>query len=82
MDRRRDSDPVLMWLWHRPQPQLHFEPLAWEPPYATSGPKKKKKKKKILFHPKPLIGGFFNLYYFEGLFAFFISQHILTVTPK
>ena len=27
--RRRDSDPVLLWLWRRP---ALIRPLAWEPP--------------------------------------------------
>ena len=45
---RRGSDPVLLWLscrWAAPAP---IEPLAWEPPYATTdvAVKDKKTKKK------------------------------------
>ena len=49
---RLGSDPVLLWLWHRPAATAPIGPLAWEPPYATGaalekakGQKKKKKKK-------------------------------------
>ena len=49
--RRRGSDPVLLWLWHRPVAIAPIQPIAWEPPHAVgSGPrkgKKTKKKKKI-----------------------------------
>ena len=33
---RHGSDPVLLWLWHRPAATAQVRPLAWEPPYATS----------------------------------------------
>ena len=29
------SDPVLLWLWHRPAATALIGPLAWEPPYAA-----------------------------------------------
>ena len=48
---RRGSDPVLLWLWHRPEATALIRPLAWEPPYAegvalekTERPKKEKNK--------------------------------------
>ena len=43
---RCNSDPVLLWLWHRPAAVTLIQPLAWELPYA-SGVTLKKKKKKI-----------------------------------
>ena len=51
VDRRRGSDPALLWLWHRPGATAPIRPLSWEPPYATEealkkGKKTKKKKKK------------------------------------
>ena len=50
--RRRSSDPVLLWLWHRPVARAPIRPLAWEPPYAvgvvTEKTKRQKDKKKIL----------------------------------
>ena len=33
--RRRGSDLVLLWLWHRPAATAPVQPLAWEPPYAV-----------------------------------------------
>ena len=44
--RRRGSDLVLLWLWHRPVATASIRPLAWEPPYAVGAAQKKKKKKK------------------------------------
>ena len=47
--RRCGSDPLLLWLWHRPVATALIRPLAWEAPYAAGAalkrPKKKKKKK-------------------------------------
>ena len=46
---RRNSDPELLWLWHRPVATALIGPLAWGPPYATRAAQeiaKKKKKKK------------------------------------
>ena len=47
---KRGSDPVLLWLWHKPAATASIRPLAWEPPCATGAalekakrPKKKKK---------------------------------------
>ena len=50
--RRRNSDPVFLWLWCRPVATAPIRPIAWEPPYAAGAaqemakrPKKKKEKK-------------------------------------
>ena len=47
---RRDSDPMLLWLWLWPAATAPIGPLAWEPLYATGvaleKAKKDKKKKK------------------------------------
>ena len=47
---RHGSDPVLLWLWHRPVATAPIRPLAWEPPYAAGAAqemaKRQKKKKK------------------------------------
>ena len=44
---RRGTDPVLLWLWHRPAATVPtIRPLAWEPPYASEAAKKKEKTKK------------------------------------
>ena len=45
---RRGSDPVLLWLWHRPAATTPIIPLAWEPPNAMGGVLKKGKKTKII----------------------------------
>ena len=34
-DRRRSSDPALLWFWRRPEATALIRPLAWEPPYAV-----------------------------------------------
>ena len=39
-------DPLLLWLWCRPQLQLQFNPPAWEFPYALGVALKRQKKKK------------------------------------
>ena len=48
--RRCDSDPELLWLWHRPAAVAPIRPLAWELPYAMGAalirPKKKRTKKR------------------------------------
>ena len=31
---RRGLDPMLLWLWCRPEAVALIGPLAWEPPYA------------------------------------------------
>ena len=44
---RHCLDPALLWPWCCLAAIAPIQPLAWEPPYATSAaPKKKKKKKK------------------------------------
>ena len=50
---RHSSDPVLLWLWHRPMATALIWPLAWEPPYGTGvaqekAERQKKKKKESL----------------------------------
>ena len=42
VDGRHGSDLVLLWLWCRLAAAALIRPLAWEPPYATCGPKGKK----------------------------------------
>ena len=32
---RRGSDPMLLWLWYRPEATGPIQPLTWEPPYAA-----------------------------------------------
>ena len=32
---RHDSDPMLLWLQHRPAATALIRPLAWDPPYAV-----------------------------------------------
>ena len=58
--RRHGSDPVLLWLWHRPAAVALIGPLAWEPPYAEGAAQEmakqtdkqtNKKNKKILGVP-------------------------------
>ena len=44
--RRHGSDPLLLWLWHRPAAVAPIVPLAWEPPYAAGATLKKQKTKK------------------------------------
>ena len=51
VDGRRGSDPMLLWLYHRPAATARIRPLAWEPPYATEvalekAKRQKKKKRK------------------------------------
>ena len=40
------SEPMILWLWCRLTAAAPIQPLAWEPPYATSVALKKKKVKK------------------------------------
>ena len=50
---RCSSDPVLLWLWHRPAATAPIGTLAWKPPYAAGvaleKAKRQKKKKKSVF---------------------------------
>ena len=48
--QRHSSDPVLLWLWHRPAAASLILPLAWELPYAAGAALKRKKKKKLSFN--------------------------------
>ena len=43
--RRHGSDPVVLWLWHRPPATALIGPLAWESPYAAGVALEKTKKK-------------------------------------
>jgi len=43
---RCGSDPVLLWLCHRPAAIALIQPLAWELPYAVGATLKKSKQKK------------------------------------
>ena len=48
-DRRRGSDPVLLWLWHRLAATALIRPQVWEPPYAEGAAQemaRRQKKKK------------------------------------
>ena len=48
---RHDSDPELLWLWHRPGAVDPVRPRAWEAPYAMGiALKKQKKKVQVLQH--------------------------------
>ena len=50
--RRRGSDPMLLWLWHRLVATAPIRPLAWEPPCAEGAAlekAKRQKKLKIIF---------------------------------
>ena len=44
--RRRGSDPVLLWLWHRLVATAPIGPLDWEPPYAAGAAQRNSKKTK------------------------------------
>ena len=46
VDRRRGSDPALLWLWRRPAATALIGPLAWDPPYAVSAALKRRKKER------------------------------------
>ena len=45
VDRRRGSDPVLLWLWRRLAATTPIHHLAWEPPYAEGAALKRQKPK-------------------------------------
>ena len=42
---RHDSDPALLWLWHKPVAPAPIGTLAREPPYAVGVALKRQKKK-------------------------------------
>ena len=47
VDRRRGSDPPLLWLWRTPAATAPIGPLAWEPPYAAgAAPEKARRQTK------------------------------------
>ena len=41
---RCSSDPVLLWLWRRPEAAAPIPPPAWELPYAVGAALKKANK--------------------------------------
>ena len=43
--RRCDSDPELLWPWHRLLATAPIGPLAWEPPHAVAAALKRQAKK-------------------------------------
>ena len=43
---RCGTDPMLLWLWHRPAALAPIWPPAWELPYATCAAIKRKKEKR------------------------------------
>ena len=45
---RQNSDPTLLWLWHRPAAIAPIQPLAWESPYAMGAAQEKAKRQKKL----------------------------------
>jgi len=77
---RRGSDPVLLWLWHRPVATAPIGALAWEPPYAAGvalkrQKDKKKRKKEMLRLTLPLF--FFFAFVFVFCFLFFWPPHCI-----
>ena len=42
---RGNSDPMLLWLWHRLAAAARIQPLAWEPPFDVGAPLTKQKNK-------------------------------------
>ena len=38
------SEPLLLWLWHRPAATAPIRPLDWEPPYTAGVALEKTKK--------------------------------------
>ena len=43
---RYGSDPMFLWLWHRPVANAPIGPLAWELPYAVDAALKRQKEKR------------------------------------
>ena len=54
--RRCGSDPMLLWLWHRPAAAASIPPLAWEAPYATGMALKRQRRKKKNGHATFTVG--------------------------
>ena len=46
MGHRRDSDPMLLWLWCRQVAAAPIQTLAWKLPYAVGAALKRQKKAK------------------------------------
>ena len=49
--RRCNSNPALLWLWHRLVTTAQIGPLAWEPLYAAGVTLKRQKEKKSVSFP-------------------------------
>ena len=45
--RRSGLDPLLLWLWCRPEARAPIRPLAWEPQYAEGVALESKNQEKI-----------------------------------
>ena len=59
---RRGSDPLLLWLWHRPAATAPIRPLGWESPYAAGAAQEmakrlKKKRRSPCDNELPRSGG-------------------------
>ena len=79
---RHGSDPVLLWLWHRPVATALTRPLAWEPPYAPGAAQemaeRQKNKNKINKHRQ--YGSAYTVLYltfFPLIWRFFFVVHIM-----
>ena len=44
VDHRHGLDPVLLWLWRRPEATAPIQPLAYEPQYAVEAALEKAKR--------------------------------------
>ena len=68
IDRRRSSDPALLWLWRRLAATAPIRPLAWELPYAAGAAQEmaKRQKKKFIFSQM------FEVFLFLFLFIFIL----------
>ena len=59
--RRGGSDPVLLWLWCRPEAVVLIWPLGWERPYAKGAALKSNNNKKSRTEKAPEKEGVANL---------------------
>ena len=57
-----DSELLLLWLWCRPVATAPIGPLAWEPPYATSGALKRQKRQKQTKNKPTLVSLGLNIF--------------------
>jgi len=58
---RHSSDPVLLWLWHRPAAAVQIPPLGWELPYAVRVALERLKKKEKMKKEKEILKEFFSI---------------------